>query len=471
MTPLPVPPLPFLSFLNKRDHDAAPALHDGGSSGWLSFGELHEKIVSLLPSLPATPRGLVFCLLPRTVEGALAYLTAAASGYALMMLDPGTPRLDGLIEAYQPEWIILPEKSDLSISNLYRRVRLDLAGLALWQRTGTASSSPHPDVFLLLLTSGSTGGRKAVRLSYANLAHNTDAIIASLDLTARERALLHLPLAYSFGLSVLNMQLAAGGSVLLTDHSPVGRDMWDLARAQEATLFAGVPTHYEMLARLGLDRLQVPMLKTFLQAGGKMPLSLTEDLLRQVQARQGKLFVMYGQTEAGPRLTCLPLHKMPEKIGAAGYALKDGKLAIEDGEIVYTGPNVMMGYAEGRADLALGDTQRGRLATGDLGQLDSGGCLRITGRKQRFAKLFGERIALDDLEQLARVVVTAYALEGADKIVLMTTDKDAATHRKLKDHLVKSTGIASPWLEVRAIDAVPYQTTGKVDYRQMREWL
>ena len=471
MIPLPVPSLPFLSFLAPSARDAAFALRDDHSSGWVSFGELREKVLTSLASFQAVKRGLVLCGLPRSVEGVLTYLAAAASGHAVMMIDPSTPRVENLLEAYQPEWVIFPEKSGLSAHNLYRRMNSFLSGLSLWQRSEKPAESLHADLFLLLLTSGSTGGGKAVRLSYANLAHNTNAIIDSLDLTAKECALLHLPMAYSFGLSVLNMQLAVGGRVLLTEYSPVSREIWGLARAQEATLFAGVPAHYEMLARLGLDRLHVPTLKTFLQAGGKMPVPLTEDILQQVQARQGKLFIMYGQTEASPRLTCFPLHIIPEKIGAAGYALKDGKLAIEDGEIVYTGPNVMMGYAESRADLAQGDTQHGRLATGDLGQLDDDGCLRITGRKQRFAKLYGERIALDDLEQLARAVTTAYALEGTDRIILMTTAKEATTHQKLKDHLVKATGITPTWLEVRAIDAVPYQSTGKVDYRQMREWL
>jgi len=466
---LPVPALPFLSFLAPSGRDGAPALRDDLAPAWLSYKETRERVLSLLPSLKATQRGLVFCGLPRSVEGALAYLTSAASGHAAMMLDPGTPQLDGLIEAYQPEWIILP--ADLPAHKLYRRVNWGLFGLALWQRTETSSALLHPDLFLLLLTSGSTGGRKAVRLSYANIAHNTNAIIASLDLASQECALLHLPLAYSFGLSVLNMQLTTGGSVLLTEYSLMSREIWELARAHEATLFAGVPTHYEMLARLGLDRLQVSKLNTFLQAGGKMPLPLTQEMLKQVQARQGKLFIMYGQTEASPRLTCFPLHKMPEKIGAAGYVLKDGKLSIEDGEIIYTGPNVMMGYAESRADLSQSDTQRGRLATGDLGQLDNDGCLRITGRKQRFAKLHGERISLDDLELLARIVIVAYALEDRDKIVLVTTSKDPATHQQLKDHLIKTTGLAPTWLEVRVVDAIPYQTSGKVDYRKIREWL
>ena len=83
--------------------------------------------------------------------------------------------------------------------------------------------------------------------------------------------------------------------------------------------------------------------------------------------------------------------------GLSGRALSGGSITIEADEIVYHGPNVMMGPALSRADLALGDAMNGRLATGDLGTLDAEGYLTITGRSQRFAKLFGQRVALDEL--------------------------------------------------------------------------
>ena len=69
------------------------------------------------------------------------------------------------------------------------------------------------------------------------------------------------------------------------------------------------------------------------------------------------------------------------------------------GEVVFHGPNVMMGYAETAADLGRGDECGGRLATGDLGVVDAAGRLTIAGRLKRMSKLHGLRINLDEIEE------------------------------------------------------------------------
>ena len=324
----------------------------------------------------------------------------------------------------------------------------------------------HPGLFLLLPTSGSTGGRKFVRLSYRNIAANTASIIASLDLTATALAFLHLPLSYSFGLSILHTQLATGGGVIATGLGMMERGFWDLARQAEATLFPGVPYHYEMLARLGLARLDLPKLNMFLQAGGKLSAGLTAPLGRDIAARGGAFYIMYGQTEAAPRMTCFAAHRHPDKIGSAGPAIPGGRITIEDGEIVYRGGNVMMGYAAQRSDLALGDTQQGVLHTGDLGALDSDGFLTITGRKQRFAKLYGLRIALDEIERLLRPMAQVAVWEGGNRIMIATT-ADADVQAAMKTCLQEKTSIQPAWIAMKTVPEFSYLPNGKLDYRRL----
>lgn len=444
---------------------SGPALLDDTSEEWLSYGALAMRVQEMAALLKPEERSLVLCCPPRSIEGAIAYLAASHAGHAILLADPQAPNLATLIEAYRPRWILAPQAT-MPIG--YKMRPLPFQTIKAFERDGAEGATLHPDLFLVLLTSGSTGSAKSVRLSARNIEHNTKAIVQSLNLTKEAVAVGHLPLAYSFGLSILHMQLACGGRCVLSEQSMMGAAFWNLVRQGTATHFPGVPYHFEMLARLGLERLRVPSLTSFLQAGGKMRGALTQKLLEEAQGRNGELFIMYGQTEAAPRMACLPLHLYPEKIGSSGPALQEGRFEIEEGEIIYTGPNVMMGYAEGLADLARGDVAGGRLTTGDTGLLDENGFLTITGRKKRFAKLFGQRIALDDLESLAAPLAFTVALETSEKIVLLTNETDEALLRDIKSLIVTQTKFPAPWIEVRSVQKIPLQTTGKIDYKKMQ---
>ena len=109
---------------------------------------------------------------------------------------------------------------------------------------------------------------------------------------------------------------------------------------------------------------------------------------------------MYGQTEAAPRISYVPPHRLPEKIGSIGLAIPGGAVDIDpsSGELVYSGPNVMMGYALSRDDLRKPDECHGVLGSGDLGRRDEEGFVYLTGRLKRFVKLSGSRVSLDEVE-------------------------------------------------------------------------
>jgi acyl-CoA synthetase (AMP-forming)/AMP-acid ligase II len=463
------PSLPFLptSPLHRAPADAA-ALIDDTTEIWLTYGALRAEIEKLQPFFKDSAKKLTVCCIPNSIEGVTAYLAAAASGHAIAMADATMPHFQDVVAAYRPQWVIAPEGIELVG---YTRAAWPFRTLQLLENRAAAGTDIHPDLYLLLLTSGSTGNSKGVRLSYKNIASNTEDIVKSLGITEKTCAFAHLPLSYSYGLSVLHMQLAIGGSCVLTGHGMMNREFWQSARARRVTLFPGVPYHYEMLAKLGLTRIDVPDVKTFLQAGGKMRNELTQDLHRQIEARGGEFFIMYGQTEAGPRISCLPLHKHPEKIGSCGQVLPSGQLNVIDDEVIYTGPNVMMGYAEGHDDLARGDLMGGRLATGDMGELDGEGYLYISGRKQRFAKPFGQRVSLDDLERIAGVRVPAAALELGDKIVLAVEGQDRAFCDKIKVVVLSETHLPPTWFDVRSVDTFPRKPNGKIDYARLKEIL
>jgi acyl-CoA synthetase (AMP-forming)/AMP-acid ligase II len=218
-----------------------------------------------------------------------------------------------------------------------------------------------------------------------------------------------------------------------------------------------------MLRRLRYDRAEHPTLATLTQAGGR----LSPELVTEFSGKSDRFFVMYGQTEATARIAVLPPDRLADKPGSAGTAIPGGRLAIDDGEVVYHGPNVMMGYAETAADLARGDDLGGVLRTGDLGRLDSDGFLYITGRLKRIAKIFGVRVNLDDVERLLRDSGPVAATSGDDRVTVWTEGLDAAGRVGLARRLGAELRVHWSGFDVRGIERLPLLATGKIDYQAL----
>jgi acyl-CoA synthetase (AMP-forming)/AMP-acid ligase II len=137
------------------------------------------------------------------------------------------------------------------------------------------------------------------------------------------------------------------------------------------------------------------------------------------------------------------------------------------GEVIYYGPNVMMGYGSDRSALAAGDQLDGRLATGDLGRLDPDGTLVLTGRQRPFAKLLGLRIDLADIEAAAEPFAPVVAFQEGERLVLITTESDAVTHQKLRAVVATATGLHPSALVCRTVATFPRLASGKIDRRRL----
>lgn len=173
-----------------------------------------------------------------------------------------------------------------------------------------------------------------------------------------------------------------------------------------------VPHTFELLERSGFAERDLPRLRYVTQAGGRMGPKRVRHWATTGRERGWDLYVMYGQCEATARMAWLPPHLAIEHPDAVGLPVPGASIDIEDGEIVYRGPNVMLGYAEGPGDLALGRTTS-ELRTGDLGRITEDGLLQVVGRRARFVKVLGHRVDLDGLEQRLRGTVTTCAAPDA----------------------------------------------------------
>ena len=125
----------------------------------------------------------------------------------------------------------------------------------------------NPQLGLLLSTSGSTGDRKLVRLSYGNMQANCDSIIEYLGITSDERPITTLPMEYTYGLSVIHSHVAVGATIVLTNKTLFQKEFWEMVENYEVTSMAGVPYTYDMFERLHLREMNLPHLKTLTQAG------------------------------------------------------------------------------------------------------------------------------------------------------------------------------------------------------------
>lgn len=462
--------------LAERRNHTGPALLHPASGTSLSHAELYRRVTERAEHLAALTAGKSLVLLGLAADPAavITYLAALEAGLAVMPLPPdlGEERLAALIGLYRPEIVVRP--------HLPGNWGYDTVGEGLWRRPDAAELPPlHPDLAVLLSTSGSTASPKTARLSRAAVASNAGQIVRALTIGPAERAPTTLPLSYSYGLSVLNSHLVAGAAVILTQGGLASRGFWRILAEQGATSFAGVPTSYDILRRLDLDALAPPSLKTLTQAGGALAPAILSHMHAFITRRGGRMFVMYGQTEATARMAVLPPDELPHHLGAAGRALADASLGVEDGNgtplpplttgrIVYHGGNVMMGYGADRADLALGDVLGGRLETGDLGHLDAGGVLWITGRHNRLAKIDGIRINLDEVEALAadfgRNVHQGVAVtDGGDTLIITLAGvplPDPVSRREFARRL----GLHSSLIRWQTVACLPLTDRGKIDY-------
>ena len=467
-------------------HGASVALVDAESGAAWTYARLEEATAQVATNLASSHKGVVAWVSRSTAPGVAAYLGALASGHAVLPIPArlNDSLLARIVDAYRPDTMLVLQGERLpdSILAAYRRERLHgSAGmeeeLVVWRRMTTAEGAVHPELCLLLSTSGSTGSPKMVRLTRGNVRSNAVAIVDALGIDANECAASSLPLFYSYGLSVLHSHLVAGARLVLTERSVMEPEMWDALTRHQCTSLAAVPYMYGMLQRIGFEERAPASLRTLTQAGGKLSLDLITRFADIMHERGGRMFVMYGQTEATARITVLPPHLLAAKRGSVGLPLRGGRLVIRPveggeegatgGEIIYHGPNVMMGYAESRQDLHRGDELRGVLETGDLGSIDADGCLFVTGRQKRFAKVFGLRVSLDELE--SRLASSGpVAVTGRDDTVsVFTVASRLEAVRSALAELAHETRLHPSAFQLSALPELPVLPNGKIDYASL----
>ncbi len=309
---------------------------------------------------------------------------------------------------------------------------------------------PYADVATVMFTSGTTSAPKPVYLTLRNWEANAIGSALALGLDQNERWLCVMPLAHVGGLSILLRSTLYATTVILHqrfDTDAVLAELMDPSRA--VTLVSLVPTMLARLLDAGLER--PPTLRWALLGGGPMP----QPLLERAAEAGVPIAPSYGMTEG-----C-------SQIATFGVPLYGVELRLDAGEIVVRGPNF--------APNVLGD--EGWLYTGDLGELDADGRLRIIGRRSDTIVSGGENVAPAEVEAVllqhpAVADVGVFARvdgEWGERVVatVVLRDGSAVTPAELQEFASGRLARFKVPKEIGFSDALPRTASGKLLRREL----
>ena len=443
----------------------------------------YEDIIknSKILSKNLVSRKLVLILSDNSYQFILGYIAFANKGLILQIINKDTefPVFLKLVENYKPDYIYGPENFFYKKFKNYKKLR-SFKKFNLYQYTIELRKKYSKDLFLLLTTSGSTGSQKFVMLSYVNIQKNIQEIARYLKLNKSSRSITTMHPSYSYGLSIINSHLFVGGSIVLSDKSITQKQFWDLFNNHKVNNFGGVPFIFEILKNIGFHNMNLNNIKHIHQAGGMMDYKLINYFYEIYKI---SFYLMYGQTEASPRISYHLIKSKLLKNGCIGKPLKNINIILKDdqnvtitkkniiGEINLKGPNIFLGYAKDYKDLNK-CIKKDILTTGDLAYLDTSNYYYIVSRKTRFAKLFGKRVSLDELENVLHENFNIKFIcisKNDDRISIYTQSK---IH--VKQYLIeisKLMKINHSNIELIYVKELPRKSNGKIDYQELKNYI
>ncbi|MGY3222656.1 acyl-[acyl-carrier-protein]-phospholipid O-acyltransferase/long-chain-fatty-acid--[acyl-carrier-protein] ligase [Bradyrhizobium sp. USDA 4512] len=330
------------------------------------------------------------------------------------------------------------------------------------------------DPAVILFTSGSEGTPKGVVLSHRNILANAAQALARVDANANDKVFNVLPVFHSFGLTGGMMMPILGGIPIFMYPSPLHyRIVPELIYQTGATILFGTDTFLTGYAR-SAHAYDFRTLRLVI-AGAEA----VKERTRQIYMERYGIRILegYGVTETAPVLAMnTPMANRQGTVGRISplmqYRLDPVPGIEEGGRLSVKGPNVMLGYLRAENPGVLEPLPEGWHDTGDIVTVDAQGFIAIKGRAKRFAKIAGEMVSLSAVEAIAAaiwpqamsVAVTLPDQRKGERIVLLTTQKDAdraAMQRQAKS--VGASELAVP-ADIRVVDKVPLLGTGKTDY-------
>jgi acyl-[acyl-carrier-protein]-phospholipid O-acyltransferase/long-chain-fatty-acid--[acyl-carrier-protein] ligase len=353
------------------------------------------------------------------------------------------------------------------------------------------------DLATVIFSSGSTGDPKGVMLAQRNISANTESVIQAIDPRPSDRILGVLPFFHSFGYTVtLWVPLQIGMSMVFHPDPRQPKEIGELCRTLACSIYLSTAT----FLRLCLRRCEPNDFKTLrilICGAEKLPQSLAQEFGEKfgVLPLEG-----YGCTELSPVAAAnVPnwdrggIRQMGHKSGTIGQPVPGVAARVVDpdsfqplpqgkeGLLLMYGGNVMQGYL-GRPDLTAAAVIDGWYKTGDMARVDEDGFITLTGRLARFAKIGGEMVPLEKIEDsLHQIVNTAERLfavtsvpdeKKGERVVVLHTMLNGVSLRQVCQDL-PNRGLPNLGLpgerDFFEIAEMPVLGTGKLDLKRVKE--
>jgi acyl-[acyl-carrier-protein]-phospholipid O-acyltransferase / long-chain-fatty-acid--[acyl-carrier-protein] ligase len=454
------------------------------------FSRQGEHVGLLLPNLAAT-LGLLLGLSARGRVPAMLNYTAGADG---LQNACTAARIATLVTSRRFLETARLADSVAALKGLRRVYLEDLpAGLGLGDRLWVLLALAAPrlaerpvspeDPAVVLFTSGSEGKPKGVVLSHRAILSNIAQVRAVVDISVQDKFLNALPMFHSFGLTGGTLLPLLSGASLFLYPSPLHyRVIPELAYDRNCTVLLGTSTFLGNYARYA-HPYDFYRLRYVISGAEKLAEAVRAGWFEKFGVR---ILEGYGATETAPVIAVNT--PMAYRTGTVGQLLPGIEARLTPvagieagGRLQVRGPNVMSGYYRfekpGELEPPASELGPGWYDTGDIVEIDAEGFVRIRGRVKRFAKVAGEMVSLEVVENLAAAAApggqhgatTQSDEQRGESIVLYTTDP-ALTRERLQEQarLAGLPEIAVPRRLCR-VDSLPLLGTGKVDYVRLKK--
>lgn len=422
----------------------------------IRYSELNNIIKNVINKiLPNTKNKLYGLLLELSEEFLIFYLSIIKSGNTVILFENGLSdeRYAELCKKFNVNFLITHKNIQDDNFKIFKKdfkdlkIHKSLNDLSLFlTKFQNNEKIKLKDVAVVLLTSGSTGEKKGVMLTHQNLISNTNSILKVLPIKKKDIVNLILPVSYSFGFSVLNSHIKKKSNIFIHNSPFVGSLINELKKFKCSALY-GVPSTFEILInKTNFMKFNYPYLRYIAQAGGNLSLVIKQKLMNKFK---DKFYVMYGATEASPRLSILPPKMLNSKINSIGKPIPGVKFKLvkinksKNFELAVKGNNIMKGYLNDES-LTKKKIKNNYFLTGDVAHKDKDGYYYITKRSDKNIKRYGFKINLNIIEnevkKIKSVKFVKYFLSKENKLILLVQSEKKITHhlkKKIEIQLAK----------------------------------